>query len=91
MDPLLRLVALLWSLSLLLVVVLFVGPRLVARIRFRCDLKRRAFYKAAISAVLAQEASDKALLELLAPAPEDTCQDLVGCILCRFDLEGHNS
>jgi hypothetical protein len=91
MDLLLRAVLVAWGLSLLLVLVLIIGPRIAARIQYDCNLWRRARYRAAIRAVLAQEARDKELLDLLAPAPEDTCHDLVGCILCRFDLEGHKS
>lgn len=82
-DILVRLMALLWGLSLLLIAVLLVGPRVGARIQYNLNLWRRARNQAAISAALAQEAHEKEQ-ELLA-----TDDDLVGCILCRFDLAGH--
>lgn len=86
-DILVRLMALLWGTAILLVAVLLIGPRLAARIQFRRQLL--SYYatldrnQAAISAALAQEAHEKEQ-ELLA-----TDDDLVGCILCRFDLAGH--
>jgi hypothetical protein len=84
MDPLVRLMALLWGLSIfLLLVVLLIGPRVAARIQYNLNLRRRARNQAAISAAMAQEAREKEQ-ELLA-----TDDDLVGCILCRFDLAGH--
>jgi hypothetical protein len=82
-DILVRLMALLWGTALLLVAVLLVGPRVAARIQYNLNLWRRARNQAAISAALAQEAHEKEQ-ELLA-----TDDDLVGCILCRFDLAGH--
>lgn len=83
MDPLLRLAIVLWATPFLLVAVLLIGPRLAARIQYNLNLWRRARNQAAISAALAREAHEKEL-ELLA-----TDDDLVGCILCRFDLAGH--
>lgn len=93
MDPLLRLAIVLWATPfLLLVAVLLVGPRIAARIQHNPNLWRRARNQAAISAAPAQEAREKELLEFLATDPEPDClQDLVGCILCRFDPAGHKS
>lgn len=94
MDPLLRLAIVLWATPFLLVAVLLIGARIAARIQFRRQLL--SYYatldrnQAAIRAALAQEAREKELLELLATDPEPDClHDLVGCILCRFDLAGH--
>lgn len=84
-DVLVRLMALLWGLSLLLVVFLLIGPRVAAAIAEWRNLGRRARNQAAISAALAREAREKEQ-ELLA-----TDDDLVGCILCRFDPAGHKS
>lgn len=91
MDPL-RLVVIAWILSLLLAASLLIVPRAAAAISEWRNLRRRTFYRAAIAQALAQEAREKELLELLAADPEPDClHDLVGCILCRFDLEGHKS
>lgn len=89
-DILVRLMALLWATAILLVATLLIGPRLAARIQYNLNLWRRGRNQAAISAALAREAREKELLEFLATDPEPDClHDLVGCILCRFELAGH--
>lgn len=66
MDFLLHLVLSLWGLSLLIVLALFVGPRLVARIQFRRQLQ--SYY-----ATLDGQARDKDVLK-----PRATDDDLEG-------------
>lgn len=88
MDPVMRLVAIASTLSLLLAAGLLIGPRVAASIAVWRQLKRQMFYAAAIH----REAREKELIEFLATDPEPDClHDLVGCIMCRFDLQGHKS
>jgi hypothetical protein len=86
MDPL-TFPIIAWIFSLLLIVGLLIVPRAAAAIASWRQLKRQS----ASAQALYREAREKELLELLATDPDDECLDLVGCILCRFDLQGHKS